>query len=564
MFRLINVEVGKIGRRAKPPTPTSLLRRSKADDDGVPPRSAGHSDLSELADGEEKRTSGGDCRSCFRSHGRSLLQSLHYHRLSIAFVSWIGCGTLFYAFVVGVPLADDIPAMGPLSGIEAFYQAITIGYSVGLAPRNVDYLPNPWFSSAYILVGASLIAVILTNIGERVGDAASLHLFEDLKQREEYEQNISSDNPIWKRAKAFFQYNAGYIITIFAWIFWLVFIICWSIVSTRRHDTKGDTHAWSFSYAQYFAVSLCSSAGSFSLPPDSPLWAYLLAAISMAVGVPLMALAISSIVIMCLQTNKFDRVKKAAWSPVTQVDLETLMRIGLGHSEEVISKGDYVLLGLLRMGTDAGMIKYLCDCYEQAMYEAGCVGLDKTEKSDGKTSASIETNLGGGYSEQARAYLSTSEPDNKMIMPAGRSKALLARHSQRHVPGKRVGMDELSAAMASFSGSFQTSSSRSGKNLHSSKAPKSRRDLMWSIFGTYADGGSRSNLMASGRLNESVRDIGGVESPLSFHANKIPGGLSLATLEEAPEDGANKEVGDKVGGAGGDDGGSSVDSCCNE
>ena len=238
MFRLINVEVGKIGRRARPPTPTSLLRRSNADEDGAPPKSAGNSHLSELDEMEKTSSSGGDCRTCCRSSGRSLLQSLHYHRLSIAFVSWIGCGTLFYAFVVGVPLADDIPAMGPLSGIEAFYQAITIGYSVGLAPRNVDYLPNPWFSSAYFLVGASLIAVILTNIGERVGDAASLHLFEDLKQREEYERNISSDNPLWKRAKAFFQYNAGYIVTILGWILWLVFIICWSIVSTRKHDTK--------------------------------------------------------------------------------------------------------------------------------------------------------------------------------------------------------------------------------------------------------------------------------------------------------------------------------------
>lgn len=527
MFRLINVEVGKIGRRAKPPTPTSLLRRSKADEDG---------------------------RTCCRRSGHSFLQRLYYHRLSIAFVSWIGCGTLFYAFVVGVPLADDIPAIGPLNGIEAFYQAITIGYSVGLAPRNVDYLPNPWFSSAYILLGASLIAVILINIGEKVGDAASLHLFEDLKQREEYEKNTSSDNPIWKRAKAFCQYNAGYIVTILGWILWLVFIICWSIVSTRKHDTKGDTHAWSFSYAQYFAISLCSSAGSFSLPPDSPLWAYLLAAISMAVGVPLMALAISSIVIMCLQATKFDQVKKAAWSPVTQIELETLMKIGLGHSEEVISKGDYVLLGLLRMGTDAGMIKYLCDCYDQAEDEAGCVCLDETIESDGTISSSNNTNAGSGYSEQARAYLSTTEPDNKLIMPAGRSRALLARYSQRHVPRNRVSIDELSAAMASFSHSVQTSSSNSGRHKHSAitGTPTSRRDMMWSLFCT-KDDGSQSNSIASGHF-------GGSQSPTSLQASSAAAhGTGLATLEEAPENGADDDAGGDEEGGGGS---SSSDSCC--
>ena len=557
MFRLINVEVGKIGRRAKPPTLTSLLRRSNVDNlNAGPPRSTGN--ISELAD---EKTSAGGRRSCFRR----LLQSLHYHRLSIAFVSWIGCGTLFYAFVKGVPLADDLPAMGPLNGIEAFYQAITIGYSVGLSPRNVDYLPNPWFSSAYILVGASLIAVILTNIGQMVGDAAALHLFEDLKQREEYEQNISSDNPLWKRAKAFFQYNAGYLITIFGWILWLVFIICWSIVSTRKHDTMGDTHAWSFSYAQYFAISLCSSAGSFSLPPDSPMWAYLLAAVSMAIGVPLMALAISSIVIMFLQATKFDQVKKAAWSPVTQVELETLMRIGLGHSEEVISKGDYVLLGLLRMGTDAGLIKFLCDSYERAEDEAGCVVLDETVESDGKTSSGSSTYAGGGYSEQARAYLATTEPDNKLIMPAGRSRAVLARYSQRHGPGNRVSIDELSAAMASFSRSVRTSSSKSGRHGHSTNSSRSRRDVTWSIFGNYADEGSRSNLMMSGRLNESAGNLGGAESPLSFQASTAtPRGTGLATLEEAPEDdGADgADDGDEEGGGGASLSSSSGDSCC--
>ena len=291
---------------------------------------------------------------------RSLLRRVHYHRLSIAFVSWIGFGTLFYAFAKGVPVADGIPAVGPLSGIEAFYEAVTIGYSVGLAPRNPDYLPNPYFSSAYILVGASLIAVILTTMGQKVGDAAALHVFEALIRREKYEGQMSSDSPRWERAKAFFKYNVWYLITILGWLLWLVFIIWWSIASTDQHvaldgtppATSSSLHfkdGWSFGQAQYFAISLCSSAGSFSLPSDSPLWSYLLAAISMAIGVPLMALAIASMAIMWMQGSSFNRVKKAAWTPVAQRELETLMKIGLGRGEEVISKSDYVLLGLLRI-----------------------------------------------------------------------------------------------------------------------------------------------------------------------------------------------------------------------
>ena len=279
----------------------------------------------------------------------------------------------------------------------------------------------------------------------------------------------------------------------------------------------------------------------------------------MAVGVPLMALAISSIVIMCLQTNKFDQRKKAAWSPVTQIELETLMKIGLGHGDEVISKGDYVLLGLLRMGTDAGMIKHLCDCYEKAEDEAGCVCLDETVESDGKTSSSSNTNAGGGYSEQARAYLATTEPDNKLIMPAGRSRALLARCSQRNVPANRVSIDELSAAMASLSRSVQKSSSNSSMPAHSAKpAPKSRRDLMWSTFGNYTGDGSRSDLMASGQLNGNAGSMRVIQSPMSFESSSTPRGMGLATLEEAPEDGADDVAaeGDEEGG-----GSSSGDSC---
>ena len=490
--------------------------------------------------------------------GLSLLQRVHYHRLSIAFVSWIGCGTLFYAFTKGVPIADGIPAVGPLSGIEAFFEAVTIGYSVGLAPRNPDYLPSPYFSSAYILVGASLIAVILTTAGQKVGDAAALHVFEDLIRREKYEGQMSSDSPRWKRAKAFFKYNAWYLIAILGWLLWLVFIILWSMASTDQHVSYDGTplatsslfsfkDGWSFGHAQYFAISLCSSAGSFSLPSDSPLWSYLLAAISMAIGVPLMALAISSMAIMWMQGSSFDRVKKAAWTPVTQRELETLMKIGLGRGEEVISKSDYVLLGLLRMGTDAGMIEYLCDCFDQAQEEAGCVCLDETGDINGMSSKNT-AGAGGGYSEQARAYLSGSEPDNKIMTAAGKSRGLLVRNSTQHqVPGNRVSMDELSAAMASISQGVQTSSSSRRSCMHPSTG---RRDMAWSIFGN-TDQGSASNLRMSVMLGSSAGSMG-AESPSS--CKQASSTIGLATLEEAPEDNALLE----------DAGDASSDSFCND
>ena len=63
------------------------------------------------------------------------------------------------------------------------------------------------------------------------------------------------------------------------------------------------------------------SAGSLSLPPDSPEWAYLLTGVFMMMGVPLMALAVSCIVIMMWQDQRFCRVHDAAWEPIGDVKM---------------------------------------------------------------------------------------------------------------------------------------------------------------------------------------------------------------------------------------------------
>ncbi len=82
---------------------------------------------------------------------------------------------------------------------------------------------------------------------------------------------------------------------------------------------------WGFARAQYFAVSVCLSAGSLSLPPDSPEWAYLLTGVFMMVGVPLMALAVSCIVTMMWQDQRFCRVHNAAWKPIRDVEMTAVI-----------------------------------------------------------------------------------------------------------------------------------------------------------------------------------------------------------------------------------------------
>jgi hypothetical protein len=132
--------------------------------------------------------------------------------------------------------------------------------------------PNVWFSSFFILCGASIIAVMLTVAGNQVEESASMSMFDAIKRRENYESQMSRVNPLSVRIHAFLAYNSAYLICIFAWILWMGFIMVWSMLYVPE---------WDFSHAQYFAVSLCSSAGSFSLPSTSPNAAYGLAGLSM-------------------------------------------------------------------------------------------------------------------------------------------------------------------------------------------------------------------------------------------------------------------------------------------
>ncbi|KAL3806752.1 hypothetical protein ACHAXA_006778 [Cyclostephanos tholiformis] len=273
--------------------------------------------------------------------------------LALSLVLYIAFGWAVYCLAPG----------NRLSAIDGYFESITIGYSVGMAPRNPLYQPDPWFSTWHILSGAALIAILLTKAGENVEEDASMNMFDALRRHEDYERKMRVENPLPTRVSAFVRYNAAYLMTIALWIMWMGFIVGWSIIATSGLDDPSQR--WSFDRAQYFAVSLCSSAGSMSLPPDSPEWAYLLAGVSMMIGVPLMALAVSCVVIMMWQNQRFRRVHDAAWEPIKDVEMEALRSLQLmGEDETEMTKSGFVLLGLLRMGQDGGIIGYLSDAYD--------------------------------------------------------------------------------------------------------------------------------------------------------------------------------------------------------
>jgi hypothetical protein len=146
-----------------------------------------------------------------------------------------------------------------------------------------------------------------------------MNMFEAMRRREDYERKMRRENPLPGWVDAFVWYNTAYLITIASCMAWMGFIVGWSIVVTSNIVDKGQR--WGFARAQYFAVSVCLSAGSLSLPPNSLEWAYLLTGVFMMVGMPLMALAVSCVITMRWQDQRFCRVHNAAWEPIRDVEM---------------------------------------------------------------------------------------------------------------------------------------------------------------------------------------------------------------------------------------------------
>mmetsp|Transcript_39144 Transcript_39144/g.57756 ORF Transcript_39144/g.57756 Transcript_39144/m.57756 type:complete len:508 (-) Transcript_39144:6-1529(-) len=401
------------------------------------------------------------------SHQRtqSCLNKIRRNFIYVAFVLYLLVGTLFYMYDPG----------NEVHGVLAYYQAITIGFSVGLGTKDPTFVPDVWFSSLYILCGAAIIAVMLTVAGNQVEEAASMSMFESLQRRENYENQMTRDNPLKVRIYAFLAYNSAYLISIFAWVLWLGFIMCWAMLQVPE---------WDFGRAQYFAVSLCSSAGSFSLPTTASNAAYGLAGVSMMIGVPLMAMGISSIIIMLWQGHRFQKVKLAAWEDVSQEELKLLNELGvvdIGEGDR-LTKGGFILLGLLRMGQEVGVMKYLADAFE-AIEDRGGVIIRKA--SDGNKDGN------GYYSKHAQAYVGGCPEDEEDEMPSMSSEA--------------------SRAATLFSKESTAATAKRGKD-----------DRSWSI-----------SVGVDSSTSRQASDLSGLNS--SGLSNILSGGIDLGPIDEAED-----------------------------
>mmetsp|Transcript_5987 Transcript_5987/g.12734 ORF Transcript_5987/g.12734 Transcript_5987/m.12734 type:complete len:528 (+) Transcript_5987:176-1759(+) len=423
------------------------------------------------------------------SHQRtqSCLNKIRRNFIYVAFFLYLLVGTLFYMYDPG----------NEVHGVLAYYQAITIGFSVGLGTKDPTFVPDVWFSSLYILCGAAIIAVMLTVAGNQVEEAASMSMFESLQRRENYENQMTRDNPLKVRIYAFLAYNSAYLISIFAWVLWLGFIMCWAMLQVPE---------WDFGRAQYFAVSLCSSAGSFSLPTTASNTAYGLAGVSMMIGVPLMAMGISSIIVMFWQGHRFQKVKLAAWEDVSQEELKLLNELGvvdIGEGDR-LTKGGFILLGLLRMGQEVGVMKYLADAFE-AIEDRGGVIVRKA--SDGNKDGN------GYYSKHAQAYVGGCPEDEEDEFPSTHLSSEASRAAT-------LFSKESTAATAKRGKDDRSWSISVGVDSSTSRQPSDLNSLNFSGLSNILSGGNDL-----GPIDEAENNNGTIPSRLDSDAGTIPSRL---------------------------------------
>ena len=306
------------------------------------------------------------------SKGRRGLSSSHYFMI---WAMWLLIGTLVYGYAVSKAELEEIEVADEVTGqfavlksrfrnlgfAKGFYHAVNIGYSIGWGYPSEEYFENYiWFSSAYVIVGASLVAVALGFFADKIVEDAD-NWFTNLLQHEEYKLNVSKEKPIHTRILAWMKFNIETVRAISLWIIWILLMIMYSMVQV----------GWSFREAQYFAISSCSTGGHWGIPNDSPNWLFGVTGFFSALGVPIMGVAMASIATMIIDTGNIDDIKSTIEAKVTHEELSMMRKFNLENDDGVIDRAEYIILCMVRMGTDPQIIQFVSERFNKLDIDGG-------------------------------------------------------------------------------------------------------------------------------------------------------------------------------------------------
>ncbi|CAB9504789.1 expressed unknown protein [Seminavis robusta] len=255
------------------------------------------------------------------------------------FIAWLLTGTLFYSYA---------PDFG-LGFIKGFYMAINIGYSIGFGYPIDPNTRSIWFSIFYVLIGSSFVGVALGFFAEKITEDSETW-FSRLQDQKKIEDFILLGKTRWRgRIHAFLYRQRAAIRAVLVWLALVVVLVIISLYGV----------GWTFKEGLYFSISTLSTGGHWMIPQESPLWLYGVTAGITAIGVPLMALAMAAVGTALMDQGNLEEAKSAIDDPVTPEELQLMEDLGLEDGDGKLDLTEYVLLCMVRIGTDPGLLSYI-------------------------------------------------------------------------------------------------------------------------------------------------------------------------------------------------------------
>lgn len=267
--------------------------------------------------------------------------SLRNNLFLVLWILWLLFGTLWYTYA------------GDLGYAQGFYQAVNIGYSIGFGYPYEEKGEYLWFSSVYVIIGASFVAVALGFFGDKIGEDYG-SWFTQQKEHLKYE-SAKKDMKYWKQVKYWFNENSESVRPVILWLVWIGIMIAYSMIEL----------GWSFTEAQYFAISTCSTGGHWPIDETADDWLFVVTGIFAALGVPLMAIAMASIGRGLVNFGDIESTKATILEDITAEELAMMTSLGLEDGNFKIERAEFIILCMMRVGTEPELIQFISDQFER-------------------------------------------------------------------------------------------------------------------------------------------------------------------------------------------------------
>jgi hypothetical protein len=232
--------------------------------------------------------------------------------------------------------------------------AVNVGYSIGWGFPLETYTPYLYFSSCYVVVGSSMVAMALgLFVDQVVADADNW--FINLQQKEAYEKAIAPGQPIFQRIRAWRIYRKQQLNALALWFFWIALMTMYSMINLK----------WTFAEAQYYAISSLSTGGLYAIPREADNLMYGITGFFCCLGVPIMGRAMGSLAKLLVSTGDLDEVKETISANVTTEELEFLRKLELEDGDGMIDQSEFIVLCMMRLGTDPNVVQFIVNRFHE-------------------------------------------------------------------------------------------------------------------------------------------------------------------------------------------------------